>query len=180
MADKDDKHIEEAAPKKKRSRMTMTMVLVLGVALIEGIAFYAATKMFGGGPQTTYGADSSEGNLLEGDEVTDAPSTVEISVVERFKVPNDKRGRPYIYDFDVVIKVPGLRAEEAKEFVESRKGEISDRIARIVRADEPSVLHEAELKTLRMQIQHTLGEIAGDQDMVAEVLIPRCVPVRAD
>ena len=179
MDEKNNKN-DEPVPIKKRSRMTMTLALVLGVAVIEGIAFYGITKMFGGGPQTTYGAEEPEGNLLEGEEVTDAPSTVEIPVVERFKVPNDKRGRPYIYDFDVVIKVPGLRADEAKEFVESRKGEISDRIARIVRADEPSVLHEAELKTLRMQIQHTLGEIAGDQDMVVEVLIPRCVPVRAD
>ena len=61
-----------------------------------------------------------------------------------------------------------------------RLREISDRVARIVRAADPAVLHEPELKTLRMQLQHAVGEVAGDQDAIIEILIPRCVPIRSD
>ncbi len=169
----------ETSPKKK-SRVPMTLALVVGIAVVEGIGFYAATKMFGGGPQVAHGAAESEGHLLEGEEAGAASVTAEVGVLENFKVPNDKRGRLYIYDFDVALKVPAYREEDAKQLVTDRKREISDRVARVVRAADPAVLHEPELKTLRMQLQHALGEVVGDQDIIVEVLIPRCVPIRSD
>ena len=174
---------EEAAPAKKSSflkhRMPMTLALVVGIAVVEGIGFYVATKMMGGGPQTAYG-EEGQGHLLDGEDPGLLPSSAEIELLQKFKVPNDKRGRLYIYDFDITLKVPGQREAEVTELVTGRKGEISDRIARLVRAADPSLLHEPELKTLRMQIQHAIGEIADDQDIIIEVLIPRCVPLRSD
>lgn len=158
----------------------MTLALVGGVAIVEGIGFYTVTKMFGGGPQVAYGEGESEGHVLDGEEPSAIPKTVEVGLLSRFRVPNDQRGRLYIYDFDVAMKVPGHRAKEATQLVKERQSEISDRIARIVRAADPAVLHEPALKTLRMQIQHAVGEIAGDQDVIVEVLIPRCVPMRSD
>ena len=170
---------EDTKPKKK-SRMPLTLGLVLGVAIVEGFGFFVATKMFGGGPTVAYGEGEHEGHLLEGDEPGSTPQTAEVVLLKSFRAPNDKRGRLYIYDFDVVVKVSRQRTEEVTQFVVDRKGELCDRIARIVRAADPAVLHEPELKTLRLQIQHAIGEVAGDPDMVVEVLIPRCVPIRSD
>ncbi len=171
---------ESPANPKKKSRVPMTLALVVGIAIVEGIGFYTATKMFGGGPQVAHGAGEEEGHLLDGEEAGAAPITIEIEVLKRFKVPNDKRGRLYIYDFDVALKVPGHREDDANQLVAERQREISDRAARIIRGADPAVLHEPELKTLRMQLQHAIGEVIGDQDIILEVLIPRCVPIRSD
>ncbi|MFQ5807414.1 MAG: hypothetical protein ACE5I3_13280 [Phycisphaerae bacterium] len=170
---------KEVAPPKKL-RVSTTLALVAGVAIVEGIGFYTATKLFGGGPQVAHGAEEEEGHLLDGEEPGSLSATAEVEVLTNFKVPNDKRGRTYVYDFDVAIKVAGHRKEDATVFVSERQREISDRIARIVRAADPAVLHEAALKTLRMQLQQAIGEVAGDQDLIIEVLIPRCVPIRSD
>ena len=170
---------KEPAPKKK-VRVPKMLAIVVVVAVEEGVGFYAATKLFGGGPQVAHGADERQGHLLDGAEVGDVPVTVEIEVLSKFKVPNDKRGRLYIYDFDVALKVPGHREAEATELVRKRQRELSDRVARVVRAADPATLHEPELKTLRLQLQHTIGEVVGDQDIIVEVLIPRCVPMRSD
>ena len=164
----------------KKARIPKTLILVVVIAIVEGAGFYTATKLFGGGPQVAHGADEVEGHVLDGEQATDVAVTAEIDVLRQFKVPNDKRGRMYIYDFDVVLKVPSSREEDATKLVEKRKGEISDRVARIVRGADPGVLHEPELKSLRMQLQHAIGEVVGDPDIIIEVLIPRCVPVRTD
>jgi hypothetical protein len=175
---------EDADPKKasppRTARLSTTLALVLGVAVVEGIGFYAATKIFGGGPQVAYGEGEGRENVLDGDEAGAVPKTVEAEVLTRFKVPNDKRGRLYIYDFDLAIKVPHDRAAEAARLVAERQREISDRVARIVRAADPAVLHEPELKTLRLRLQQAIGEVAGDENLIIEVLIPRCVPIRSD
>ena len=171
---------EQAGGKKKKSNLTKMLALVLGIAVVEGAGFYGLTKLFGGGPQATYGAEGADGHLLEGEEAKDVPTTVEIEMLDHFRVPNDRSGRLYIYDFDVAMKTPGGREEEVKKIVTDRKREISDRVARIVRGADPPVLREPELKTLRTQLQQSLGEVMGDPGLIVEVLIPRCVPVRSD
>jgi flagellar basal body-associated protein FliL len=170
---------KEPAPK-KRLRVPRTLAIVVVVAIVEGGIFFLGTKLLGGGPQVAHGAGETLGHLLDGAEVGEVPVTVEIEMLTKFKVPNDKRGRLYIYDFDVALKVPGYRQEEATRLVSERQRELSDRVARVVRAADPAVLHEPELKSLRVQLQHAIGEVVGDQDIIVEVLIPRCVPMRAD
>lgn len=174
---------EEAPPEqetnKPRSRFTMTLALILGVTVVEGAGFFAATKLLGGGPETTYG-EEGQGHVLSGEEVTGTPPTVEIELLSHFRVPNDRSGRLYVYDFDITAKVPGRRQEEAQKLVAERRGEIADRVAQLVRGAEPAVLREPALKTLRVQIQHAVGEVLGDQELLVGVLIPRCVPSRHD
>lgn len=171
--------VKEGAAKKK-PKVPKVLILVLVISVVEGAGFYALSKMFGGGPQATYGAEGANGHLLEGEEAKQVPTTAEIEVLNRFRVPNDRSGRLYIYDFDVAMKVPGLRLEDAKKLVTERSREISDRIARIVRAADPPILREPELKELRTQLRQAIGEVIGDQELIVEILIPRCVPVRSD
>ena len=170
---------ETTEPKKKR-RIPMAVILIVGVTVVEAVGFFAATKIFGGGAQVAHGADSEGGNLLDGDPAAGSSGSSEVVLLRSFKVPNADGGRQYIYDFDITIKTPSHRNEEAMKLFEERAGEISDRIARIVRRAERPQLNEPELKSLRVQIQHAIGEVAGDQELVLEVLIPRCVPIRAD
>lgn len=170
---------ETTEPKKKR-RIPTAVILIVGVTVFEAVGFYTATKLFGGGTQLAHGADSEGGNLLDGDPAAGASVSSEVALLRNFKVPNADGGRQYIYDFDITIKTPAHRNEEATKLFKEREGEISDRIARIVRRAERPQLNEPELKSLRVQIQHAIGEVAGDQELVIEVLIPRCVPIRAD
>lgn len=166
-----------AKPKKK---LPMTVILIVGITLFQAAGFYAVTKMFGGGPTIAHGEEGHENNVMKGEEATSQPSTAEVEVMKNFRVPNEQRGRLYIYDFDLYVKVSVQKKDEFAKTISARKGEISDRIARLVRAAEPTILHEAELKTLRLQIRQALGEIARDHEIVSEVLLPRFVPIRSD
>jgi flagellar basal body-associated protein FliL len=159
--------------------MPKVLALVVGVTVVEAIGFFAVTRLLGGGPEVAYG-EQGQHHLLDGQDPGSMPQTVEIELLKRFRVPNDKGGRLYIYDLDISVKVPGHRKAEVEQLVAERTAEISDRVARLVRGSDPAVVHEPDLKTLRMQIQHVVGEIAGDQGIVTEVLIPRCVPTRSD
>ncbi len=179
---KDKPQGEEAAPEapsKPKKGLPKTPILIAVITVVQAGAFYGATQMFGGGPQVAHGSEH-ETEYLHGEEPVHGPATVEVSLIEKFKVPNSRSGRMYIYDFDVSIKIPGHRQEETAALVAGRKSEISDRIARIVRAADPTVLSEPELKTLREQFRQVLGEIFGDADLVLEVFLPRCVPIRTD
>lgn len=171
---------EQTSEPKKKRKIPMALILIVGVTVVEAVGFFAVGKFFGGGTQVAHGADSEQGNVLDGDQATGGSASVEVSLLKNFKVPNSDGGRQYIYDFDISIKAPTQRQEEAEKLVQERGGELSDRIARIVRRAKHAQLAEPDLKTLRVQIQHAIGEVAGDQEMVLEVLIPRCVPIRAD
>jgi len=176
MPDVEEQEVEGG---KKKSRLTKTLALVLGIAVIEGAGFFGVTKFFGGGPQNTYG-EEADAHVLDGEEAQDIAKTVEIEMLERFRVPNDRSGRLYTYDISVALKIPGAREEDAVQLVADRNREISDRVARIIRAADPPVLREPELKTIRTQLRQAIGEVIGDQDLIVEVLIPRCVPIRSD
>jgi flagellar basal body-associated protein FliL len=164
---------DEAPPQDaaKKKRIPTTLVIVAAVAIVEGIGFYAAAKLSGSGPEASYGKPGE--HYVQGEDQTAEP----VVLLEKFKAPNTKSGRLYIYDLNIVIKVPAHEKERVEEVVAERKGEISDIVARIIRSADPRVLAEDELKTLRMQVQHALTPVLKDEDLVQRVLIPRCVPI---
>lgn len=169
---------EEGKPK-KGGGMKGTLIIVGVVSIVEAGGFYGAMQMFGGGPQVAHG-EQAETNHAEGPEPVVHKPTSEVELLTKFKVPNDKSGRLFIYDMDLYVKIDAEHQEQFDTLVTERKGELSDRVARIIRSNETDVLHEADLKSLRMQVRHALGEMAGDPEMVLEVLIPRFVPIRSD
>jgi flagellar basal body-associated protein FliL len=163
-------------PKPKRKFPT-TVVIIAGITIVQAAGFFVAFKMLGGGPRVTYGKDAGE-HVVENHDQPDAAGTAEIPLVDRFKVTNNKSGRLYVYDMDVLIKVPAKKKADVEKLVEERQGEISDCIARIVRGAEQAVLNEDELQTLRLQLRAALGELLGNPELIERVLIPRCVPTR--
>lgn len=171
-----------AAPAKKKKGLPKMLVVVLAVSVVEGGLFFGAMKMFGGGPQAAHGEPSGEKEVLHGDDPhkVETVEAVEIELMSKFRVPNDRSGALYIYDLDLFVKVPKSKSEEIEKIVSERKGELSDRVARIIRGNDAAVLNEADLKTLRTQIRNSLSDLAGDPEIITEVLIPRCVPIRTD
>lgn len=169
------------AAKKPRKGPSKLVVMIAIVSVVEAGLFFGAMKMFGGGPQVAHAGEEQGGeNVLHGEDPTHTKAeTVEMELLTKFRVPNDRSGWLYIYDLDLYVKAPKASEEKIAAMIESRKGELSDRIARIIRGNDSAVLSEPDLKTLRTQIRNALGEMAHDPELISEVLIPRCVPMRS-
>lgn len=161
-----------------------TLIIIVAVAAVQGGLFFAAIKFFGGAPQPSYGATGEPGrpdeHYTQGGDPTRSMETVEVDLLKKFRVPNTKSGRTWVYDFDIKIVVPADRKAAVESLVTERAGEISDRVAQIVRAADSRTLQEDDFRTLRMQIEQALATIFRDEKLVQRVLIPRCVPTQAD
>jgi flagellar basal body-associated protein FliL len=168
---------EQAQPKPKR-KIPKTAVIIAVISVVEAATFYGLTSFMGAGPDVAHGQEAGD-DFTAGEDPSQKVVTAEIALLSGFKVPNDKRGQSYMYDLEVYLKVRDTDQEMLNAFVESHRGEVSDRIAGIVRGADPTMLHEPELKTLRLKIRHMLNELLGDSEVVIEVLIPTCVPMRA-
>ncbi|MBW7906921.1 MAG: hypothetical protein LC135_07325 [Phycisphaerae bacterium] len=168
---------EQAAPAPKRVRLPKTTLIVVVVTVVEAAVFVGLFMMFSGGPQPSYG--HGEQHVTEGPDPTVTAPTVEIPLLQKFRVPNNIQGVTWIYDLDLVVKVPAHLAEEMERIKAARLNEIQDSVAGIVRRLDPRYLNEPDLRTLRFQVERVLTEISGNSDLIEAVLIPRCVPIRA-
>lgn len=165
------------APKKKR-KIPKTAVIVVGVMVVEAVGFIGAMKMFGSGPEDTYGADGE--HYVEGRDPTTQPVTAEVMVLKKAKLTNNKSGRSHIYDMDIAVIVASDRKKDMEELVDEHGGEIGDRISMIVRSADPAVLEDPEFRILKMKFREAFAKISGDSSLVRRVLIPRSVKMRAD
>lgn len=179
MAESEPRAEEQAAPKPKK-KLPMTLILVVGVAVLEAAVFLVIMKSMGGGPQLAHGAEEGQHGVIEGEPPAEAVMTAEVSLLTNFRAPNRKGGRPMIFDMDVYLKVLASRKADVDTLIAERTGEVRDRIARVVRGADPEILYEPDLKTIRIQLKQAIGELADDPELVQEVLIPRCVPMRGD
>lgn len=165
-----------AETKSKRGTM-ITLVLVLGVALIEGGVFFVLMKYMGGGPSPTYGEET---HAIPEELRPEETRTVEIELVERFRVPNNKSGQTIIYEMDASAVVRAARQAEMEEFLAQRTAEVADRIAQILRQASARVMEEDDLGTLKLLLRQGLSELIGDDALLQAVLIPRLVPLPVD
>lgn len=131
-------------------------------------------------------AEGGEGKHgeAEGDHagVVKKPSELTELEVTALRAPNVKTGRRYLYDLAVFASVKEANRSKLERVLKERKATVEDRIRTIVAECDPDKLgggSEPGLETLRRQIKYQIQEIAGD-DIVVEVLIPRCIPFRAD
>lgn len=168
--------VEAPAPAKRR--LPKKAILIGGVAIAQIALLYGVTKFFGGGPQPVLGHEGAP-PALHGAPPEIESQTAELEVLKSFRVPNESRGRLFIYDLDISVKIRAFRKSEVEKVITDRKGEISDRVASIVRSATQDMLHEPDLRTLRGKLMNALGDVAGDRELVLEVLIPRCVPIPA-
>lgn len=187
--------------------LTKLPVLLGGVMIIEAVVVFGAMKMFGGGAAPVAGAElhadakGEHGEDDEGEEPaaaaggehgggkegaaaapTYAPKRkYTLSVIE-FRAPNKVSGRMFLYDVQIDAQVLGANAAKVKAKLDSRKALISDRVRTIIAQSDPEKLNgqaEPGLETLKRQVKVQLEEIVGD-GLIDEVLVPRCIPFRAD
>ena len=197
MAEKADKQPADAqsagaGADKKDARgaggmLAKTPVLLTSVMLIEAVVLFAGIKFLGGGPSMA----SAEAALAEADArakslpgaglATDKKKTVEVAVVD-LRATNKVSGRTILFDVSIFVVTSGENADKVKAMIGERGALIKDRVATIIRQSDPEKLgggSEPGLETLRRQVKYQLDEIVGE-GLVEEVLVPRCIPFRAD
>ncbi len=160
-----------------------TPVMLGIVMVVEAAVLFAGFKLLGGGPQTATGAELVLPEAVDGDKakVSNPSDWVEIQVVE-FRAPNKVSGRLLLIDVSIYMAVKSQHQQLATETLKAREALITDRIRTIIAQSDPERLGgEAEpgLETLRRQVKYQLDEILGE-GIVEEVLVPRCIPIRAD
>lgn len=193
MSDKAEKSKEAdakdgAAPTKKKgikALLTKLPVLLGGAMVIEAILLVGVMKMLSGGPSTAEGAELALAEPAAGEHGADGEidpnGQAEIVAVE-MRAPNKLSGRTFLYDVSIYVSVKNANLETVKTALETRKALISDRVRTIIAQSDPSKLDggkEPGLETLRRQVKYQLDEILGT-GMIDEVLVPRCIPYRAD
>ncbi len=137
----------------------------------------------GAKPESGHGGGGGHGGKNYVDTSATAvpePEFAEVVVLAKFRAPNHKGGRTYVYDFEVRAIVAAARKDDMDRLVKERAGEIADRVAQTIRAADERILREDDLQTLRMQLRNVLTQIAGDEKLIRRVLIPKFVPMRAD
>jgi flagellar basal body-associated protein FliL len=164
-----------------------TPIMLGGVMIIEAAVLFAGFKFLGGGAGPAIGADlktEAGGDAPANDGhggAADSRKSVEIPVVE-FRAPNKVSGRLLLIDVSIFMLVRADHEAQARDTLKTREALIKDRIRTIIAQSDPEKLGgEAEpgLETLRRQVKYQLDEIIGE-GMIEEVLVPRCIPIRAD
>lgn len=201
MSDKPDKKPDDKAaghgePEKKGGGgglLSKTPVLMGIVMLVEALVLIGGIKFLGGGPKSAEAApgavdghgDTSadgqgDGHGGAGGSAKDK-KVVELPVIE-MRAPNKVSGRTLIFDVSIFVSLKAEHEETVKTTIAGRKALITDRVRTIIAQSDPEKLgggSEPGLETLRRQIKHQLDEIL-DKGMIEEVLVPRCIPFRAD
>ena len=95
---------------------------------------------------------------------------------------NTVSGRKLLFDVMIVMRVKAEHEESVKQKIADNKALITDRVGTIMRQSDPEKLgggSEPGLETFRRQVKYQLEDILGP-GIVDEVLVPRCIPYRAD
>ncbi|HVS69769.1 MAG TPA: hypothetical protein VHQ47_00770 [Phycisphaerae bacterium] len=148
-------------------------ILVAAVVVLLEAGTVGVTMMMAGGPRRA-----------AADPPATAPKVVEkdaeVKIVDA-KLPNAKGGlgHLYLYDLQVVAKVADKDKDKVADLLTERDAQIKDHIRTIIAGFDPQSLAEPGLETLRRQIAYQLDQDIG-KDLVKEVLIPKCTPIRAD
>lgn len=163
-----------------------------GAAPVAGAELHADAHAEGGdddGEEPAAAAGGHEGG--EGGGHGDAAAVVYVAkrkymlpVIE-FRAPNKVSGRMFLYDVAIEVQVSGANAAKVKAKLDQRKALISDRVRTIIAQSDPEKLNgqsEPGLETLKRQVKYQLDEIVDPKStgMIDEVLVPRCIPFRAD
>jgi flagellar basal body-associated protein FliL len=161
---------EERGAPRKRGGMRMLVAAVVVVLLEAGTV--AVTVKMSAGPRPAI-ADPPVAATAEA-----VVKDTEVKLVEA-KLYNSQSGKLWLYDMQVVAKVSEKNREKVTELFAEHESEIRDRIRTIIASSDPKSLAEPGLETIRRQIAYQLDQDIG-KELVKEVLIPKCTPIRAE
>jgi len=203
MAEKAKKEAQPEPPAEKKEEkhpsggkgagmLGKTPIVLGAVMVLEAVVLFAGFKFLGGGAaHPVAGAEivdvehgehgEGHGEHGGGGGATDKKRPVEILLLE-FRAPNKQSGRTFVYDVSVYIQTKSEFEAKVKQIIKDREALIKDRIRTIIAQSDPEKLgggSEPGLETFRRQVKYQLDEIVGE-GMIDEVLVPRCIPFRAD
>jgi flagellar basal body-associated protein FliL len=206
MADKPEKKPEAAAPaagdKDKKDGaakakggglLTKTPVLMGAAMVIEAVVLFGGFKFLGGGAPKTAAADTADdhaeaghggdahGAAPAGKDAKKDKKNAEVQILE-LRATNTISGRKLLFDVCIVVRCKGEHEELVKQKIGENKALITDRVRTIMAQSDPEKLGggtEPGLETFRRQVKYQLDDIIGP-GIVEEVLVPRCIPFRAD
>ena len=156
----------------KKSGMPKMVIMAAFVLALEGGTVGLMKMYFGGAKQVT------AANIPD-DASKAAAKEVEIKLLDAHLPNRLSGGNLYIYDLQVVTTTEESNKKQLTELFNEREASIRDRIRTIVASADPKTLSEPGLETLRRQIAYQLEEAVG-KELIKEVLIPRCTPMRGD
>ena len=188
-----DAHGKEAAgkeagdgKKKGGGLMSKTPVILGGVMLIEAVVLIGGFKFISGGPKTAAAVElQTETSAKEGEAKggpADQKAPVEIQLLDS-RFPNKQSGRTFLYDVNIVVTTKLVTQDKVKDLISSHDALIKDRVRTIIAEMDPDKLgggSEPGLETLRRQVKYQLDQILGDDKLIDEVLVPRCIAFRTD
>lgn len=158
------------------------------VMVFEAGILMAAFKVLGGGPKSVHAdvalaGDSQGGGHgdKKGDGAKGDSKHAELSVLS-FKAPNKLTGRTFLYDVSIFVVIKADLKDKVKQAIADREATIQDKVRTIIAQSDPEKLgggSEPGLETLRRQVKTQLDEILGE-GLIEEVVIPRCIPYRAE
>jgi flagellar basal body-associated protein FliL len=171
--------------------LNRTPVMLGGVMFLEAVVLFAGFKFLSGGaaPNSADGAELASTEYVDGHgedggkagKSIDRKKMVEVNVLD-FKAPNKQSGRTFLYDVSIYVVTRAEFADKVKTTIGDREALIKDRIRTIIAQSDPEKLgggSEPGLETLRRQVKYQLDEIIGEE-VIGEVLVPRCIPFRTD
>ena len=165
---------EESAKSESPARKGRMLIVAVfsGAMIIEGVAIFAAMKMFGHEPDPTVGMEVAHSTTKPWEDSTELP-------VASLRVPNSNGARTMLYSVKVVARVNGKERDKVKEFLEKRKSTIEDTLSRVIRSAEEKDLAEPGLETMKRKFRFELNALVGDEQLIEQVLIPECMPIPA-
>ena len=162
---------QAAAPAEKKSDKLKAIIVLVAVLLLEGGTIFITMRLTG--PKAVTGMEVAE------EQEDPAKQIIEQLVVE-MRAPNMKTGKTYLYDFTVVATFKQEDLDAVQERLLKREHMINDRLRTIIAISDPKDLKEPGLEILRRQIKVELETILDSKDIIQEVLIPKCTPLRTD
>jgi flagellar basal body-associated protein FliL len=150
----------------------MKMIVAAAVVVLLEAGTVAVTVKLSSGPRPVIAETPATAMAAAVDK------DAEVKLVEA-KLYNSQSGKLWLYDLQVVAKVSEKNKEKVSELFAEHESEIRDRIRTIVASSDPKSLAEPGLETIRRQIAYQLEQDIG-KELVKEVLIPKCTPIRAE
>ncbi|TVQ78167.1 MAG: hypothetical protein EA380_06355 [Phycisphaeraceae bacterium] len=170
------------APPAARALPIKTIIVVLAMLLAEAGLIIGAVMLFGR-PSSVHALHFDSGEALMGDRAR------EISLLHE-KFTNNRRGRLWIYDLEVIILVKENHVETVTAQIDARRAQIRSGVNRIMTAAQASYFEEPGYETIRRQILEFLNGPSAEsaiippasdgQPRVKDVLIPSCIGFPAD
>ena len=173
MADEPD-GVMDVTERPRKSRKNLILAgIFFGVMAVEAVVVVVMVKQMAPTPQAAHGEALPGG--LNADEGAVKLDDVDVEVVH-VRARNDKAPHPVIYELTVYATVADGKKVEFEKLVERRGARIQDRFSSVIRGADPKRFFEPDLATLRDRFKEELSQVAGDDELVKEVLIPSIVP----